>query len=78
MMNLTEAMRRRRVNAMVADALFLRSLEPSDEKTEAIEREKRRAMYGFALGEITPAERDELFRAFDSLDQPADTNQQNP
>ena len=70
-MDLIEVIRRRRVNAMIADALFLRSLEPSDEKTEVVEREKRRAMYEHALGEITGDERTELFRTLDDAELPA-------
>jgi hypothetical protein len=69
--DLIEVMRRRRVNAMIADALFLRSLEPSDEKTEAVERVIRRAMYEHALGGITSDERTEVFRALEDAESPA-------
>jgi hypothetical protein len=60
-MNLLETMRRRRVNALIEDAHYLASLETSAERKEAIEREKRRAMYRAALGEITYEERDAIF-----------------
>jgi len=69
MMDLIEVMRRRRVNAMIADAFFLRSLESSDERTETVEREKRRTMYEHALGTITGSEREELFRSLGSVEE---------
>jgi hypothetical protein len=58
-------MRRRRVNAMVADAHFLRSQRECADVREAIAIEKRRAMFRFALGEITLDERDVILRTID-------------
>ena len=56
-MDLRETLRRRQVNAMVADAEFLRSQPESDERDELLALEGRRAMYRFALSQITLAER---------------------
>lgn len=57
-MDLRETLRRRQVNAMVADAEFLRQQPESDERDELLTIERRRAMYRFALSQITLTERD--------------------
>lgn len=62
MSELQETMRKRRVNAMIADAQFLRSVG-SEEAQDVIEIEKRQAMYQFALGRIMQEERDAIFEA---------------
>jgi hypothetical protein len=56
-----EVMRRRRVNALLADAQFLTSRPDSQERAEAIEREVRRVMVKYALREISEDERQVLF-----------------
>lgn len=60
-MNLLETMRRRRVNAMIADAQFLRDQENSAGKKEAIEHEIRRVMFRFTTNQILLSERDAIF-----------------
>jgi hypothetical protein len=61
-MDLLETMRRRKVNAMVADAHFLREQEPSPQQQDAVEREKRQVMLEYALQRITEAERDLILK----------------
>lgn len=61
-MNLLEEMRRRRVNAMLGDASFLAGQPDSDERAEAMERERRALMYEMALGRITRSEKNVIFR----------------
>ena len=59
-MNLQETMRRRKVNAMIADAHFLQEQELSPELKEIKEREKRRAMFEFSVGRISAEERNTI------------------
>jgi len=47
---------------MIADAHFLREQDPSAERNEGVEREKRRVMFKYALSDITMQERNELLR----------------
>ncbi len=61
-MDLSETMRRRRVNAMIADAHFLGQQGESPERGKAIEMEKRRVMYELALGSITNEEKAAILR----------------
>lgn len=59
-MNLHEEIRRRRVNALVADAAFLRGQPDTDERADEMERERRTVMYELALGRITGAEKEAI------------------
>ena len=62
-MNLLETMRRRKVDAMIADAEFLSKQEDSEDTQEAVEQHKRNVMYELAIGKITSEERQEVFAA---------------
>ena len=64
-MSLLEKMRRRRVNAMIADAYYLTGKQDADELAEAIEQERRRAMYERALGRITDSEKQAIFQVLE-------------
>jgi RecA/RadA recombinase len=65
-MNLLEEMRRRRVNAMVADACYLTAQPDSDERNAAIEQLKRSTMYELAVGKITEEEKQAVFEILDT------------
>jgi hypothetical protein len=68
-MSLLEEMRRRRVNAMIADACYLAGKPSTGEQAEAVEQERRRAMYERALGRITDSEKQAIFQILEKREE---------
>jgi uncharacterized SAM-dependent methyltransferase len=68
-----ETMRRRRVNAMIADARFLRMQSRCAELWNVIGIERRKAMLVFTLGENTREECDAILDTLNGANAPGDS-----